>query len=52
MTHVNSLPRSDPKAILYWPALTAAIEEEISGAPFPRARNVTAAFVLLSGQDI
>ena len=36
------LPSKDPSAILYCPALTAAIDDEMSGAPLPNARKVTA----------
>ncbi|KAA6422854.1 MAG: hypothetical protein FRX49_06845 [Trebouxia sp. A1-2] len=36
------LPNNDPSAILYCPALTAAIDDEMSGAPLPKARKVTA----------
>lgn len=36
------LPSNEPRAILYCPALTAAIEDDMSGAPLPKARKVTA----------
>lgn len=39
---IGSLPNSDPSAILYCPALTAAMDDEMSGAPLPKARKVTA----------
>ena len=39
---IGSLPNNDPSAILYCPALTAAIDDEMSGAPLPKARKVTA----------